>query len=230
MEEDTERQDTIDAAISQAVRGYFDALISGLCPVCQRPVQEEQQIGRCVYARPCGHRLFQGQARKRGNMINRDLVRWRYIRPGDMLEYRDREGTTREIGPVLEITLRQDANSRYAPEKRAVFVPAPGQESKKIDVPLRRVQAVFRGGTEVIRFTDGEQQETGCAACGQRRIDGNVAGGVFCSLACQLDWIERYYQEYAPGENPIDKGVYIHTTNCDECRRLNRVYCPRCVD
>ena len=159
-----------------------------------------------------------------------DVVRWRYMRPGDMLKYKDREGTTREIGPVLEITLRQDSNNRWAPEKKSVLVPAPGDGSKKIDVPLKRVQAVLRGGTEVIRFTDDEQQGTGCATCGQRPIDGNIAGRVFCSLACQMEWIETYYQDYAPGENPIDKGAYIHTTNCGECRKLNRIYCPRCVD
>jgi hypothetical protein len=26
-------------------------------------VLHERQIGRCAYAEPCGHRLFQGQAR-----------------------------------------------------------------------------------------------------------------------------------------------------------------------
>jgi hypothetical protein len=35
----------------------------GICTTCDRPVERERQVGRCVYASPCGHRLFQGRAR-----------------------------------------------------------------------------------------------------------------------------------------------------------------------
>lgn len=54
-----------DPELSAAVQAYFHALQNGLCPVCRQPVEQEQQIGRCVYARPCGHRMYQGKAKKK---------------------------------------------------------------------------------------------------------------------------------------------------------------------
>lgn len=32
---------------------------ANVCPECKQPMTK-QQIGRCVYASPCGHRLYQG--------------------------------------------------------------------------------------------------------------------------------------------------------------------------
>lgn len=56
-----------DDDISKAVQEYFDALLSGICPFCKAEVEEEVEVGLCVYARPCGHRLYQGKAwNKRG--------------------------------------------------------------------------------------------------------------------------------------------------------------------
>jgi hypothetical protein len=46
-----------------AVKAFLEALASGLCPTCGVKVEEERQVGRCVYGVPCGHRLFQGKAR-----------------------------------------------------------------------------------------------------------------------------------------------------------------------
>lgn len=34
---------------------------SGFCPHCNQPMTKKQ-VGRCVYADPCGHRLYQGKA------------------------------------------------------------------------------------------------------------------------------------------------------------------------
>lgn len=38
---------------------------SGFCPHCHAKIEREQQVGRSVYAVPCGHRLYQGRARKK---------------------------------------------------------------------------------------------------------------------------------------------------------------------
>ena len=39
-----------------------------ICPRCDQPIQQERQIGRCVYAVPCGCRLWQGMARSRAEL------------------------------------------------------------------------------------------------------------------------------------------------------------------
>lgn len=164
--------------------------------------------------------------------MNKDLIRWRYMRVGDLLEYRDTYGNVKQIGPIVEIDWRPDQHQHYAPTKKYILVPARKQPGKNASVPLDRVQAVIRNGQEVIRFAENEQQAPGgsCAVCGQRDVDWNISGQRFCSLACQQEWIETYYSNYAPGENPIDKGEMIHTANCGKCRQLNRVYCPDCID
>ncbi len=52
----------IDPRVAEAVRNYFENLFSGLCPHCHAKVEKQEQIGRCVYAHPCGHRMYQGEA------------------------------------------------------------------------------------------------------------------------------------------------------------------------
>lgn len=37
----------------------------GICPRCGTVIERERQVGRCVYAIPCGCRLWQGTARTR---------------------------------------------------------------------------------------------------------------------------------------------------------------------
>lgn len=53
-----ERRKLIEAA--NAMTRCFEEWI---CPTCRAEVFHERQIGRCAYAEPCGHRLYQGQAR-----------------------------------------------------------------------------------------------------------------------------------------------------------------------
>lgn len=55
-------QEEISPEVAEAARAYLTALAEGKCPTCGAVVQEEEQVGRCVYARPCGHRLYQGKA------------------------------------------------------------------------------------------------------------------------------------------------------------------------
>ena len=47
--------------IGKAAAEYFKNLFEGKCPVCKVPIEQEEQVGRSVYAQPCGHRLYQGQ-------------------------------------------------------------------------------------------------------------------------------------------------------------------------
>jgi hypothetical protein len=44
---------------------HLNLMVSGTCPHCKRPMTQ-QQVGPCVYASPCGHRLFQGKIKKAG--------------------------------------------------------------------------------------------------------------------------------------------------------------------
>jgi hypothetical protein len=45
----------------EAFLKWITNLESNICNECGAPVESEQQVGRCVYARPCGHRLYQGK-------------------------------------------------------------------------------------------------------------------------------------------------------------------------
>jgi hypothetical protein len=38
----------------------LDRRDSDLCPNCNSHIDEMEQVGRCVYAKPCGCRLWQG--------------------------------------------------------------------------------------------------------------------------------------------------------------------------
>lgn len=35
---------------------------NGMCGICAEDVESYEQVGRCVYADPCGHRQGQGRA------------------------------------------------------------------------------------------------------------------------------------------------------------------------
>ena len=164
-------------------------------------------------------------------MTGEPLVLWHYMQEGDLLEYRDTYGNIKQVGPIAKIDWRSDRDQHPAATKKYVLVPALRDAEKLVSVPLDRVQAVFRGTQEIIRFKPDEVQGNyHCAICAQRDFDHTVPGNIFCSIACQLEWIERYYGDYPPGQNPIDKGEIIRTANCGDCRKLNRVYCPNCVD
>ena len=43
-----------------AAAASLKAMFSGKCPECGAKVEHKRQVGRCVYADPCGHRLYQG--------------------------------------------------------------------------------------------------------------------------------------------------------------------------
>lgn len=48
-----------DAEIQRVLSDYLEKLRKGVCPHCGQPFAQ-RQVGRCVYAQPCGHRLYQG--------------------------------------------------------------------------------------------------------------------------------------------------------------------------
>lgn len=52
------------AEIREHMRGYFQRIEGGTCPACGSAMTEKQ-VGPCVYASPCGHRLYQGRAQSR---------------------------------------------------------------------------------------------------------------------------------------------------------------------
>ena len=43
------------------IQEILDRLDAGLCPQCGMKPERKKQIGRCVYAYPCGHRMYQGK-------------------------------------------------------------------------------------------------------------------------------------------------------------------------
>ena len=51
-----------DQRAAEYAREYLTKLASDICPICERKIERREQIGRCVYAAPCGHRLYQGRA------------------------------------------------------------------------------------------------------------------------------------------------------------------------
>jgi len=55
-----------EAATVQAVAKFFSDLTSDICPHCGAAIEKKVQIGRCVYAEPCGDRLYQGKLKAKG--------------------------------------------------------------------------------------------------------------------------------------------------------------------
>ena len=49
-----------DRETAAIVAEYFGDIERDICPICKATIQRQEQIGRCVYARPCNHRLYQG--------------------------------------------------------------------------------------------------------------------------------------------------------------------------
>lgn len=47
-----------------AIQAHLTKLATDICPHCDTPVEKKVQAGSCVYAEPCGHRLYQGKAPK----------------------------------------------------------------------------------------------------------------------------------------------------------------------
>ncbi|MFA5937502.1 MAG: hypothetical protein WC822_06530 [Candidatus Paceibacterota bacterium] len=48
--------------IDDELRQWNENMANNICPHCKKPMHK-YQVGRCVYASPCGHRLYQGRLR-----------------------------------------------------------------------------------------------------------------------------------------------------------------------
>jgi len=55
-----ERQAQKDASAAAFMK-YLTDLANNICPFCGAVVAKRVQVGRCVYAEPCNHRLYQGK-------------------------------------------------------------------------------------------------------------------------------------------------------------------------
>lgn len=61
----TEEQAKVKAAEREAhLRIFHQKIADGICTACDQKVERQRQVGRCVYAEPCGHRIGQGRAQR----------------------------------------------------------------------------------------------------------------------------------------------------------------------
>lgn len=58
----SEQEVAEEAAREKAiVADFLEEMMAGVtCPHCHTAIEEKEQVDRCVYAKPCGHRLYQG--------------------------------------------------------------------------------------------------------------------------------------------------------------------------
>jgi len=57
-----EEAEAVAAEQEKHIRQYFEDIAQDVCPICHKAFERKKQVGRCVYAEPCGHRLYQGRA------------------------------------------------------------------------------------------------------------------------------------------------------------------------
>ena len=53
--------DEQDRQAAETFTRYINDLDANICPFCKTAIQRRKQVGRCVYAEPCNHRLYQGR-------------------------------------------------------------------------------------------------------------------------------------------------------------------------
>lgn len=58
-----EEEDADSLRLEIAMKDRFEKMANNICPECDQPMTKVQS-GRCVYAVPCGHRLYQGKLSK----------------------------------------------------------------------------------------------------------------------------------------------------------------------
>lgn len=56
-----EEEEAFLKSIKDELMQFQTNLDNNICPHCKAPIQHLKQIGRCVYAEPCGDRLYQGK-------------------------------------------------------------------------------------------------------------------------------------------------------------------------
>ena len=63
-----------EQAIHAIVERWREREARGECQQCGTPLTAKVQVGRCIYAEPCGCRLGQGQLRQDGRRVQRLVV------------------------------------------------------------------------------------------------------------------------------------------------------------
>jgi hypothetical protein len=54
-------ENKLSPEMEQIIAAWFRKLGENICPHCDTTIAQQEQVGHCVYARPCGHRLYQGK-------------------------------------------------------------------------------------------------------------------------------------------------------------------------
>jgi len=54
----------LELEVQAMLDNYLADLDAHVCPQCKASIIQFRQVGRCVYASPCGHRLYQGKVPK----------------------------------------------------------------------------------------------------------------------------------------------------------------------
>lgn len=49
-----------DDEVAAIISEHFGNIERDICPICKATIERQVQVGRCVYAQPCNHRLYQG--------------------------------------------------------------------------------------------------------------------------------------------------------------------------
>lgn len=56
---------SFDQETADFVKEYFADIDADICPECKQPIANQRQVSCCVYAEPCGHRLYHGTIAER---------------------------------------------------------------------------------------------------------------------------------------------------------------------
>lgn len=61
MTDSLERHRELTVEEVKQIARAMEQLSKNECHVCGAAIVQQEQVGHCVYARPCGHRLYQGE-------------------------------------------------------------------------------------------------------------------------------------------------------------------------
>jgi len=53
-------EDDDEEWVKEAIAKIAKSVAGDVCHVCDGKITKKVQVGRCVYAEPCSHRLYQG--------------------------------------------------------------------------------------------------------------------------------------------------------------------------
>lgn len=56
-----DQQETKQGEVPASISRWLYAIQHDECPTCGRRIVRRERVGRCMYATPCGHLLYQGK-------------------------------------------------------------------------------------------------------------------------------------------------------------------------